>query len=177
MITRHSTIEFCICLVEHLKSWRTKKQNTIFKSSYEVEYHALASTYCKIQLLVYLLEDLCIISYNIANLFYDSKSARHITHTNNFHKRTWLTYGYRKVLETSFKSHFYKLLKTTYKHVYQAFGLFHKFVSALRVLNVNTQTFCVLLTSTLCILLFFLCVWVFISQSIMFESLLFLYVY
>ena len=41
-----------------LISWRTKKQRTVFRSSAEVEYRAMATTTCEITWLLYLLQDL-----------------------------------------------------------------------------------------------------------------------
>ena len=87
-ITRHSTIGYCIYLGESWISWKTKKQSTIYRSSSKVEYRALATTCCEIQWLIYLLKDLCITPCNIASLFYDSESARHIARNNSFHERT-----------------------------------------------------------------------------------------
>jgi len=87
-ITCYSTTSYCIYLEECLISWKTKKQSTISRSSSKAEYSALATTCCEIQWLIYLLKDLCITPCNIASLFCDSESARHIAHNNSFHERT-----------------------------------------------------------------------------------------
>jgi len=71
-----------------LISWRTKKQNTISRSSSEAEYQALAASNCEIQWLSFLLEDLHVTTNGVASLFCDRQSARHITQNNNFHERT-----------------------------------------------------------------------------------------
>lgn len=55
--TRRSTTGFCIFLGDCLISWRSKKQPTISKSSFEAEYRALASTANKLTRLKYLLKD------------------------------------------------------------------------------------------------------------------------
>jgi len=56
--TRKSITGFCIYLGETLISRKSKKQQTISRSSSEAEYRVLAATTCEIQWFVYLLQDL-----------------------------------------------------------------------------------------------------------------------
>jgi len=52
-----------------LTSWKSKKQGTISKSSYEAEYRPMATVTCEIQWLVYLLQDLKVFFFS-NHLFY-----------------------------------------------------------------------------------------------------------
>jgi len=59
--TRRSITRFCIFLGTSLVSWKSKKQNTVSRSSSEVEYRALATTTCELQWITYRLNDLPVI--------------------------------------------------------------------------------------------------------------------
>ncbi|XP_068483451.1 uncharacterized mitochondrial protein AtMg00810-like [Phaseolus vulgaris] len=52
-----STTGSCIFLGESLISWKTKKQNTVSRSSSKAEYRVLAATCCEVQWITFLLED------------------------------------------------------------------------------------------------------------------------
>src|SRR4051812_20978331 len=69
-------------------SWKTKKQPTIFQSSAEAEYHALAALTFELQWLKYLLSDLGIHILQPITVHCDSKSAIHIAENPVFHERT-----------------------------------------------------------------------------------------
>ncbi|XP_029128789.1 uncharacterized protein LOC114916374 [Cajanus cajan] len=61
--SRHSITGFSIYLGHSLISWKSKKQQTVSRSSSEAEYRALASTTYELQWLIYLLEDLRIADF------------------------------------------------------------------------------------------------------------------
>ncbi|KAL4347645.1 hypothetical protein GQ457_17G007160 [Hibiscus cannabinus] len=70
-----------------LAQQKSKKQQTISRSSTEAEYRALASVTCELQWLTYLLTDLHI-SFSSANLYCDNLSAIKIAENPVFHERT-----------------------------------------------------------------------------------------
>jgi hypothetical protein len=71
-----------------LISWRTKKQLSVARSSSEAEFRALTASTCKLQWLLYLLRDLCIILPKTLVIFCDNQSASHIAANPVFHERT-----------------------------------------------------------------------------------------
>ncbi|XP_019418509.1 PREDICTED: uncharacterized protein LOC109329286 [Lupinus angustifolius] len=86
--TRKSIYGLCVFLGDSLISWKSKKQQTVARSSPEAEYRALASTSCEIQWITYLLQVLQI-SYTSPTLLYcDNASACHIANNNVFHECT-----------------------------------------------------------------------------------------
>jgi len=78
----------CFFLGKSLISWRTKKQLIVSRSSFEAEYHALASATCELQWILYLLKDLNIQCSKLPVLFCENQSALHIAANLVFHERT-----------------------------------------------------------------------------------------
>lgn len=86
--TRRSITGFCVILGSSLISWKSKKQNTVSRSSTEAEYRALASLTCEIQWLQYLLQDLQVHLAQPASVYCDSKSAIYLARNPAFHERS-----------------------------------------------------------------------------------------
>lgn len=86
--TRKSVTCFCGFLGESLISWRSKKQQTVSKSSAEAKYRSMASSTCEILWIMSLIKDLVIVCDGPAVLFCDSQAVVHITSNVVFHERT-----------------------------------------------------------------------------------------
>ena len=86
--SRKSVTGYCVFLGPSLISWKSKKQNTVSRSSSEAEYRALASLTCEIQWLHYLLDDLHVPLSTPSAVYCDNKSAIYLAHNPTFHERS-----------------------------------------------------------------------------------------
>ncbi|XP_019414581.1 PREDICTED: uncharacterized protein LOC109326345 [Lupinus angustifolius] len=86
--TRKSISGYSMFLGDSLVSWKSKKQNTVSRSSSEAEYRALAIASCEIQWLIYLLNDFQVLYKHPALLYCDNNSARYIAANAVFHECT-----------------------------------------------------------------------------------------
>ncbi|KAK6148045.1 hypothetical protein DH2020_018957 [Rehmannia glutinosa] len=86
--TRRSISGFYIFLGGCLISWKSKKQQTVSKSSAEAEYRALSSTICELLWISYISHDLHLSISVPIPLFCDNQVALHIVANPIFHERT-----------------------------------------------------------------------------------------
>lgn len=86
--THRSTTDFCIFIGNSLVFWKFKKQNTILRSSVELDYRAMATVICKLTWLKYLLRDLQITIFIPTTLYCDNLVASHIDVNLVFHECT-----------------------------------------------------------------------------------------
>ncbi|GJV18967.1 ribonuclease H-like domain-containing protein [Tanacetum coccineum] len=88
IVTRKSVTGYCVFLNKSLVSWKSKKQNNLFKSSTEAKYRALASVTSEVIWILKILKDLQIEKLLPVSLHCDSNLAIKITVNLVFHERT-----------------------------------------------------------------------------------------
>ncbi|GKC77206.1 ribonuclease H-like domain-containing protein [Tanacetum coccineum] len=88
VVTRKSVTGYRVVLNNSLISWKSKKQNTLSKSSTEAEYRALASVTSEVIWILKNLKDLKIENLLPVNLQCDSNSSIKIEANPVFHERT-----------------------------------------------------------------------------------------
>ncbi|GJS23700.1 ribonuclease H-like domain-containing protein [Tanacetum coccineum] len=79
---------FCLFLNGSLVSWKSKKQNTLSKSTAEAEYRAMASATSETIWVLKILKDLNVGNILPVNVFCDSQAAIKIAANPVFHERT-----------------------------------------------------------------------------------------
>jgi hypothetical protein len=86
--TRRSITGYCVLFGTSLVSWKSKKQNTVSRSSTEAEYRTLASLTCELQWLQYLFNDFQVSFSQPASVYCDNKSAIYLAHNPTLHERS-----------------------------------------------------------------------------------------
>ncbi|XP_038995017.1 uncharacterized mitochondrial protein AtMg00810-like [Hibiscus syriacus] len=87
-MTRRYVTGFCVKLGMSLISWKSKKHNTVARSSAEAEYRSMVGTAAKIVWLRGLLAEMGLKNMAPAKLMCDSKAALQIAANPVFHERT-----------------------------------------------------------------------------------------
>ncbi|XP_019263121.1 PREDICTED: uncharacterized protein LOC109240895 isoform X2 [Nicotiana attenuata] len=85
--TRRSVTGYCVFFGNALISWKSKKQDTVARSSAEAEFRSMASTAAEIVWLIGLLGELDVKLQLPVALFCDSKAAIQIAANRIFHER------------------------------------------------------------------------------------------
>ncbi|XP_031252142.1 uncharacterized protein LOC116110042 [Pistacia vera] len=88
LMSRRSTIGFCVFWGNSLISWKSKKQKTVSKSSTEAEYRSMAALSCELTWIIGLFRDLGVDSLTTANMYCDNIVAIHLSANPVFHERT-----------------------------------------------------------------------------------------
>lgn len=88
LMSRRSVTGYVIKLGPSVISWKTKKQNTVSRSSAEAEYRSMAITACEITWLRGLLTDMGLIFDSPTVLHCDNQAALHIASNPLYHERT-----------------------------------------------------------------------------------------
>ncbi|XP_013624388.1 PREDICTED: uncharacterized mitochondrial protein AtMg00810-like [Brassica oleracea var. oleracea] len=86
--SRQSITGYCVFLGDSLISWRSKKQQTVLRSSSEAEYRAMADATCELISLTVILTEMHCSPSVPATLFCDNQSALYIASNPVYHERT-----------------------------------------------------------------------------------------
>ena len=86
--TRRSVTGYLLKFGDSLISWKSKKQNTVSRSSAEAEYRSLATLTAEVVWVTSLFKELCVKLESSAIIHCDSKAALQIAANPVFHERT-----------------------------------------------------------------------------------------
>ena len=88
-VTRRSVSGYCVFVNGNIVSWKSKKQNTLSRSSAEAEYRSMASVTCEIMWILKILRDLGVMDNLLpVKLCCDNKSAMQIAANPVMHEKT-----------------------------------------------------------------------------------------
>ena len=88
-VTRRSVSGYCVFVNGNIVSWKSKKQNTLSKSSAEAEYRSMASATCEIMWILKILDDLGVTGSLLpVKLCCDNKAAIQIAANPVMHEKT-----------------------------------------------------------------------------------------
>ncbi|XP_031283676.1 secreted RxLR effector protein 161-like [Pistacia vera] len=87
-VSRKSVSGYCIKMGDSLLYWKSKKQNTIARSSVEAEYRSMAGTVAELIWVTGLLKEIDVEAKISALLYCDNKAALQIAANPMFHDRT-----------------------------------------------------------------------------------------
>ena len=86
--TRRSVTGYLLKFGDSLISWKSKKQNTVSRSSAEAEYRSLATLTAEVVWVTSLFKELCVKLESSTIIHCDSKAALQIAANPVFHERT-----------------------------------------------------------------------------------------
>lgn len=86
--SRRSVTGFCVFIGNSLVSWKSKKQNTVSRSTTESEYRALGVVTCELLWIINLLRDLRFSNVIPVTVFCDNSSTIKLALNPVFHERT-----------------------------------------------------------------------------------------
>ncbi|RDX82399.1 hypothetical protein CR513_36824, partial [Mucuna pruriens] len=117
-----SPIGFCISIRGNVASLKSKKQNTVARSSVEAEYQAMTSATCELIWVKQLIQELKFVDVQPMKLYCDNQVALHIASNPVFHEITKhieidCHFVQKKLLAKEIRDHRYKLYVPSLEHI------------------------------------------------------------